>query len=369
MIIRKILQKHFKNFFQLIFKILYGKIKVPKNLNSIGITKFRVTEISINEKKYDLDNNIYKISNGIIFTDLVENVAIIKDNFILPEISYQQINSELKDIKYNNVIYKGTNRLQKKINGSIFCLAQGGSGNNYFHFLFDIITKLKIYQEKFPLNEIDYFYVPGISNWQKKILSLFEIGENRLIDSNKYRHIKGTEIIAVDHPWYKKGFIQQEIKNLPEWSIFFLREKFLKFKKKFNASKKIFIDRSDSVYSHCELINNQEVIDYLERNEFKSYQVSKLDFFEQIFLFENAEVIISPHGAALTNIIFSNPSLKLFELIPDNHGSIKCERISKFLNFKYTRICLDPIKSTNLDGDIKIEINKLNEILDSINIK
>jgi len=316
-----------------------------------------------------LDNNIYKIPEGVIYTDLVENVAIIKDNFILPEISYQQINGELKEINHNSVIYKGTNRLQKKIKGKIFCLVQGGSGNNYFHFLFDIVTKLKIYQEKFSLDEVDYFYVPNLSNWQKKILSLFGISETKLIDSNKYRHIKGTEIIAVDHPWYKKGFVQHEIKNIPEWSIFFLREKFLKFEKKFEASRKIFIDRSDSQYNHCKLINNQEVINYLKTKEFKSYQASKLDFFEQIFLFKNAEIIISPHGAALTNIIFSSPNLRLFELIPNNHGSVKCERISKFLNFKYQRVSLDPIKSVNLNGDIKIELNELSKILDSVDIK
>ena len=365
MTIKKILKKEFKNFFQFIFKILYGKINFPKNLDNINFKKFRVNEISINGKKYNLDNNIYKIPNGVIFTDLVENVAIIKDNFILPEISYQQIKGELKEINQNSVIYKGTNRIQKKIDGKIFCLVQGGSGNNYFHFLFDIITKLEIYQQKFLLSEIDYFYVPGISDWQKKILSLFEINEDRLIDSNNFRHIKGTEIIAVDHPWYKKGFVQQEIKNLPEWSIFFLREKFLKYKRIFNASKKIFIDRSDSVYSHCKLINNQEIIEYLETKGYKSYQVSKLDFFEQIYLFENADIIISPHGAALTNIIFSNSNLKLLELIPKDHGSVKCERMSKFLNFDYMRISLDPIRSINIDGDIKIEINELDKILQS----
>ena len=368
MTIRKILQKHFKNFFQLIFKILYGKINLPKNSNNLNLKKIKVKEISINEKKYDVDNNIYIISDGIIFTDLVEHVAIIKNNFILPEISYQQIDGELKDINHNRVIHKGTNRIQKKINGKIFCLVQGGSGNNYFHFLFDIITKLKIYQQKFSLSEIDYFYVPNISHWQKKILSLFEISEDKLIDSNKFRHIKGTEIIAIDHPWYKKGFVQEEIKNLPEWSIFFLREKFLNLKKKFNASKKVFIDRSDSVYRHCKLINNQKVIEYLEAKGFKSYQVSKLDFFEQIYLFENAEIIISPHGAALTNVIFSRPNLKLFELIPINHGSIKCEKISKFLNFQYTKINLDPITPTNPEGEMKIEMKKLDEILRSINL-
>ena len=367
MTIKKILQKNFKSFFQTLFKLLYGKVIVPQDLNNINLKKINVSEITINKKKYYLDNNIYKIPNGRIFTDLEENVAIIKDSFIIPEISYQQVNGDLKDIKYNSVINKGTNRIQRTINGKIFCLVQGGSGKNYFHFLFDIITKLKIFQLNSSLNEIDYFYVPGVSAWQKKILSLFEINENRLIDSNKFRHIKGSEIIAIDHPWYKKGFVQQEIINLPEWSIFFLREKFLKFKKKFDASKKIFIDRSDSLYNRCKLINNREVIDFLSTKGFKSYQVSRLDFFEQIYLFENADIIISPHGAALTNIIFSKPSLKLFELIPNNHGSVKCERISKFLNFEYNKITLDPLNPINPEGDIKIEINELEKILKSIN--
>ena len=367
MTIKKLLQKNFKSFFQTLFKILYGKIIVPKDLNDINLKKINVSEIIINRKKYYLNNNIYKIPNGRIFTDLEENVAVIKDNFIIPEISYQQVNGELKDINYNSVINKGTNRVQKTFTGKIFCLVQGGSGNNYFHFLFDIITKLKIYQTSFSLSEIDYFYIPGVSAWQKKILSLFEINEDRLIDSNNFRHIKGSEIIAIDHPWYKKGFVQQEIKNLPEWSIFFLREKFLKYRKEFNAPKKIFIDRSDSIYNRCKLINNQKVINFLETKGFKSYQVSKLDFFEQIYLFENADIIISPHGAALTNIIFSKSKLKLFELIPSNHGSVKCERLSKFLNFKYNKIILEPKKLINKEGDIQIEISQLEQIIKTLN--
>jgi len=205
--------------------------------------------------------------------------------------------------------------------------------------------------------------VPGINSWQKQILSMFKIDEKKLIDSNKYRHIKAREIIAIDHPWYKSGYIQKEIKKLPEWSIFFLREKFLDLRKKFQTSKKIFIDRTDSLYKHCKLINNQEVIEFLEKKGFKSYQTSKLDFYEQIYLFENAEIIISPHGAALTNIIFSKPGMRLFELIPKNHGSVKCERISSFLKFNYTRVDLDPLVTDNNEGDIKIELDQLERIL------
>ena len=363
MTIRKILQKIFKKSFHLIFKVFYGKINISKDLKTINFKKIEIRNIKIDEKNFYLDNNIYIIPEGRIFTDLNEHVAIIKDNFIIPEISFQQIKNELKNIEYNRVIQKGTNRLQKKINGKVFSLVQGGSGNNYFHFLFDILTKLKIYEERFSLSDIDYFYVPGINSWQKQILSLFKINEKKLIDSNKYRHIKAREIIAVDHPWYKSGYIQKEIKKLPEWSIFFLRNKFLDLRKKFQASKKIFIDRSDSLYKHCKLINNQEVIEYLEKKGFKSYQTSKLDFCEQIYLFENAEIIISPHGAALTNIIFSKPGMRLFELIPKNHGSVKCERISSFLGFNYTRINLDPIINDKNEGDIKIELDQLEKII------
>jgi capsular polysaccharide biosynthesis protein len=366
MTIRKSLQKKFKIIFQFIFKFLYGKIIVPNDLSNINFKKFEVKEILINNKKFNLENNIYKVPNCRVFTDIVENVAIIKDNYILPKISYQQIKGELKDIRYNRVINLGTNRIQKKIDGKVFCLVQGGSGNNYFHFLFDLITKLRIYQEYFDLNEVDYFYVPGTYHWQKKILLLFDIKEERLIDSNKFRHIKANEIIAIDHPWYRKGYVQQEIGYLPEWIIIYLREKFLNLKKKFKASKKVFIDRSDSQYNHCKLINNQDIIEYLKLKGFESYQVSKLDFFEQIYLFENADIIISPHGAALTNIIFSKPNLQLVELIPNNHDSVKCQRISKILNFNYKRINLKQMDSSDVDGDIRVEISELNKILQSL---
>ena len=46
------------------------------------------------------------------------------------------------------------NRIKKKFNGTVFSMIQGASGNNYFHFLFDIITRLKLCEEKYPLNNI-----------------------------------------------------------------------------------------------------------------------------------------------------------------------------------------------------------------------
>ena len=101
---------------------------------------------------------------------------------------------------------------------------------------------------------------------------------------------------------------------------------------------------------------------------YRNLDISKLDFFEQIHLFKNAKIIIGPHGAAFTNIIFSNPGLKIIELIPRTHSSIKCEKFSNLLNFNYTRVNLDLIEDLdkNVIGDIEIPILNLEEILKKI---
>ena len=99
----------------------------------------------------------------------------------------------------------------------------------------------------------DYFYVPNLSNWQKKILSLFGISETKLIDSNKYRHIKARNVLALEHPWYKKGLIQEGVNNIPEWIVLFLRERFINKAKKFKIKNYdiyvvIFITGTLSIY-------------------------------------------------------------------------------------------------------------------------
>ncbi len=368
--IKKFLQKIFKDFFQFIFHILYGKVRLVNQETNIDLKKFEIKNILINNTVYEIKNNIYEIASARIYTDLNEHVAIIKKNFILPEVSYQQVDGELKNVKFNKVVKNGTTRLKKKINGNVLSLVQGASGKNYFHFLFDIVIKLIIFEKKFAINDIDYFYMPADFQWQKKIISKFNIPENKLISSEKYRHIEAKKVFAVDHPWYKKGIIQNEVANLPEWIIYSLREKFLKFKKEFPTVDKIFIDRSDSTFNHCKLINNQDVINFLSSKGFQSYQVSKLDFFQQIYLFNNAKIIVGPHGAAFSNIVFSQPGLNLVELIPKEHLSLKCERMSKILNFNYKKITLDTVKKndTKLNGDIKIDLKYLNEIINSLEL-
>ena len=169
---KKYLQSLFKKVFQKLFSVLYGKIHNLEKLPQNKFTKYNVDCIQLDAGNFTLDNNIHKIIDGRVYTDTVEHVAIIKDNILLYDISYQQIDGELKNSEFNKVLITGTPRLIKKINGTVLSLVQGVSGENYFHFLFDIITKLKICEQEISLDKIDFFYVSGNIEWQDKIFSL-----------------------------------------------------------------------------------------------------------------------------------------------------------------------------------------------------
>ena len=73
--------KVYKFLVSVFFLIIYGKIKIGKieNIRTIDL-KYK----SIYKFK------IYILKKGRIFTDCVTNVAYIKNNQIIPKISYQQ---------------------------------------------------------------------------------------------------------------------------------------------------------------------------------------------------------------------------------------------------------------------------------------
>ena len=364
---KKYLQNLFKKEIQSLFFYLYGKITIYNGQEKSKITEYKVDKIILKNGDFSSDNHVFEIDEGRVYTDIVEHVAIIENNSLLPKVSFQQIDGELKNIEFNKVLKIGTPRLIKKIDGTMLSLVQGVSGENYFHFLFDLLAKLKICEQKISLDKIDYYYVPGNINWQKKIFLHFGINEGQLISSKIHRHVRAKKLIALDHAWYHKGYIQDEIENFPEWIVYWLREKFLEIGKKFECNKNIFIDRSESKFNHCKFQNNEEIINFLKSKGFTSYKVGELDFLEQVYLFSNAKTIIGPHGAAFTNIIFCKPKTNIIEILPYKRKSNKCERISNILDLNYSKILALPV--TNIEnrlGDMNFEIKKMKDIVDNI---
>ena len=348
--LRKITKSIYKSIINNFFLIIYGKIRLNNKSQAKVFSK----------KNYKC--KIYELANSRVYTDCVENVSIIHNNFLYPESSFQQIDGKLAKPSSNQILKTGTPKYLKKIDGNMLILAQGASGGNYSHWLLDILPKLKLASLLYDLNKIDYFYFSKLNSFQLQILKLIGIDKKKFIDTKKNKHCFSKKIIFTTHPNYFKGTFFEAQSNIPKWIIQYLRRKFLKFVKNNKKTyKKIYIDRSDTVFNHCKLINNSEVTTFLKLKGFKILKLSKLSFLNQITIFNNAKFIVGPHGAGFANLIFCKKNTKVLEIKPHNHPNKVYQRISNINNLNYKLLKLKKIKN-HMYGDMILKVKELENI-------
>ena len=87
-----------------------------------------------------------------------------------------------------------------------------------------MLPKIKIYQEKYDLNDLSNIYVNKLNSFQKLSFKFLNLEKIKIIDSNKFRHVKATKVYAVTHPNYFYGHIFDAHSNLPSWIVFYLRK-------------------------------------------------------------------------------------------------------------------------------------------------
>ena len=167
-----------------------------------------------------------------------------------------------------------------------------------------------------------------------------------------------TKFIRLITRGIKKGYIQENVKKIPKWIIHKNREVFLNNSKN-RLKKKIFLDRSQSKYNHCQINNLNDIRNLILRKNFKLYKPEYLSLKKQVNLFKSSSTIIGAHGAAFSNIIFCKSGTKIIELIPADHPNRKCERISKILKLRYFRIETTPDNS-DVHYPFKINLSKKN---------
>ena len=365
--IKKKFQKIFKLFFQKLFILIYGKISLDINFNFLN-------ENSTNKlDKVIIDNFIYnsfKIKKGRIYTDLVQNVAVILNNNLIPKACYQKINSHVKKEIDNVCLKKGTPRIKIKKNGKLLALIQDASENNFSHWLLDILPRLKIFGQNNSIEEIDYFLLPELKySFHRETLEMLNIPFNKILSDKQNRHIEADVLFVTDHPWHKKGNVQDEIIDIPEWIINWLRKKFLAHAEYKNISEKIYIDRSDSLFNHCQIINSDEVWEFLKNKGFSKIKSTEITFKNQIGLFNSANTIVGAHGAGLTNMIFSKSNTNIIEFAPENHPNNFFQRVSQINNLNYRKIVSKNLKLNdhNKRGDILVDLKILRESYENLN--
>lgn len=340
-----------------IYKFLSKNIKIKsfyslKNKsNKLFVLKYK------NQKK--TTNKLYLINDARIVQLGNTNLAILHKNFLINELSFQSNNLVRKNIQSNKVFKKGyLSFFSKKINGTSVSLLQDiSTKKNYFHFLFDSISRL-FWVEKKKI-KFDTLLVPSLNfNFQKEIVSSLKLKCN-VINCEKINILDTKKLVVIDHPYWKMNNLwKNDISNIPEWSVKYLRKKFISLKSNKNFKKNFFIDRSFNQSPHNQIKNIIEVKKLLIKYNFLIINLSKLSFKEQISLFKNAKIIVSPHDAGLANLTFCSPNTKILEFRQKKHF-VRIEKISK-INKLIHKIWLSPIDKNNR---MVIDLKKLETYL------
>ena len=371
--IKKILQRLFKKISYEIFFKIYGKIE--RSIDCNNDKRIKIETVNIDK---DLTYRIFNITDGRLYTDRIHDTAILLDNKIIEEPSFQLRykgpfihNSNIKD---NIVFKKGTPRKLKILDGTVLSLLTGGGANtNYWHWLFDVLPKLSICNETFDLKNVDYFLLPDdIKKFQIETLNYLGIPKNKRLSSKRFRHIKAKKLIITDHPVVISEDPTKDIMNMPMWISKWLKAKFINqiVKKDIKKMKKIYIDRDDSKSNQPSvrsISNEDEIKKYFSKKNFISVKLHELEFIDQVQLFYNAECIVGLHGGGFANIVFCKPKTKIIEL-RGAHAGNPIENLAKKNDLNYDSIIVKAKQSSpNQQGAINIPVDKLNELL--INFK
>jgi hypothetical protein len=368
------IKKKLKYFYRIIiynfFFLIYKKPKLlPKN------SKFfcKVFDIKIDNKKYYL----FKILNGRIYTNTIDDTAYIESQYLIPGPSFQYRDSVNSNIDNNVCLRIGTPKFLKKLKGTVLSLLTGGAGNhNYGHWLWDVLPRIYLFNKFFSLKKVDFFLTPSLRfSFQKDSLKLLGIPKKKIVDGNNYRHLQAEEIFATSHP----SFHHPE--KISKFSIEFLRKSFLtkKILSKKIDFKMIYLDRGDGALlnnkniinfkNHRIIVNEDEVKKYLISIGFKIIKPQDLSFKDQVNIFNNVKCVVSLQGAGLANAVFCKPGTKIVEIKSVNGGN-EFLRVSKFCKLNHYQISLKTIFKSDgpQNGLMNCPVNKVEYALKYLKI-
>jgi Tfp pilus assembly protein PilF len=198
----------------------------------------------------------------------------------------------------------------KIIDGDVAVLSVRWGGTVYFHWLFDVISRLDLL-EKSGMNfeKIDYFLINRYQqSYEKEIISILGIPPAKIMESCHNPHIQAKRVIVPSVPPRGQSMITA-------WGCQFLKQKLCQIKHdtpKDSTPIRLYLGRQNSSYRV--VLNEEDVIQFLEKRGFYSVNLETMSVVEQASLIALAEVIIAPHGSALSNLVFCEPGTKIIEL-------------------------------------------------------
>ena len=176
-------------------------------------------------------------------------------------------------------------------------------GENYWHYIFDIIPRLMImlkrgFKGKFLIN----------NTWcARTFMDLLKIPADRIIinENGKIIHASKVYLFSEMYGIELHGPLLEDTRNF----LIEQAEKNYGPLKDEKYPKRIYVPR----VARRKIINEQEIIDLLKHYGFEIMIPEKCSVHQQMKYFYNADIIVTPHGANCANLLFTQEGASMVE--------------------------------------------------------
>jgi Glycosyltransferase 61 len=188
------------------------------------------------------------------------------------------------------------------LNGRIAIGVTPEASGNYYHWLLDLVPRVLLLKHAAQnFSNYDALLLNGSrANYERETLAALGV------PPEKIRYVDSRERFQIG----SAVFPSMDINVIPPWKVHALRD--FPFSGKPNQHRHLYLSRARAAVRR--IANENEISEVLRHRNFEIVETENLTWREQANLFAGASVIVAPHGAALTNIVFCKPGTRVVEV-------------------------------------------------------
>jgi capsular polysaccharide biosynthesis protein len=257
--------------------------------------------------------------------------------------------------RFNQVKRSVNIRFQKvKVRGNVILGFQVW-GNNYFHWMTETVPAIHaMYQQD--INPL--VLIPESLFQLSFVKQLFEMNLWKYETFCNDEAIEAASMFAIPLPHvgrFNHYFLRSAVQKLISQSL--VDESIIPF-------RKVYISRYNA--RRRKVTNEVEMVHMLRKMGFEIHMLENYSLKQQIQLFQESALVLSNHGAGLTNIMFMKPESKVLELKSENNDYWCYYSLANVFGLKYAyKLCLGNDKN-HRDADVFVDLSNLFDILNQI---
>jgi len=194
----------------------------------------------------------------------------------------------------------------RKLHGTVMLLGDSMGAHCYYHWMLDLLPKLGILEKTgIKLSSIDHFLVREMNgSFHKQTLERLGIDASRVVETKHDSHVQCERLLMVK---FDNGINLKMNRFIPHWIKHLYPPVY-----PVGDRIKLYISRPEGVRRG--VANEAQLLPILRRAGYTIESMEGMSVVEQSQLLARADVLISPHGGALTNMVFCQPGIKVIEL-------------------------------------------------------